>query len=895
MPRRLSISRVAARSARRGLSFFVFVAFGTLLVGVVGTGCQRKTDLAPRIEVSPKAEQRTEPLPSRSALRKRTNPAARARVHPMRAGEELGGPNATGKPGDWVIENDEVVFVVDALGGGAGFAESGGNVIDAADARSRKDELGQLFTYFGMFPRQGVYTQIDTRVEADGTAVVESRGRELYDASLRVVTQLRLGGNDRALLLRTTITNEGSQKATGLGLGDAIQWGGTEKLAPGKAVGFKGTSKGPFIGGVGRFASYAITGADGEIAAISGGAWTDTEQKKDVELEPGASVTFGRVFLVGERPDVASLVSELTTSSGGEVGAVEIALTDTKGAPVKATRGAKVVLGTEAAPDAMTIVAANDGDTFGGEVPPGKWLVSYVPSVGRRGDGTRVAVTVTRGAISRATLAVSDAGSIALGPCQESPPHGVKGEAAPLPCKLTIEGIDRSASPDFGPAHVAGLAKNVVTLLPSQTVTVPLPHGRYRVTASRGPEYDLAAVEIGVPGAAPPPFALHRVVDTAGYVAADFHQHSILSADAPVATKDRVLANAAEGVEVAVASEHNAIADLAPLVRELGLSSWVVQIAGDEVTSDASKKPFGHANVFPVAPQPDKPRNGAPAVRDRLAADVFADARALPGGPHVLQINHPRSGKNGYFDLLGFDPKTGVGTQPGYEAAFDAIEVWNGRVVAHRTKVLEDYFALLRTGRPATPIADTDTHGIVGEEAGYPRTFVRLGAAADMALGSWDATRSQVLVKGIRDARDVVLSNGPFFSVSTNGVGIGGVARTRANGAVDVKVTVTTAPWVVVDKAELRFARSSVPVAPVALAPKRSASGALVAEASFTVHVKEDDALVVVVSGTRPMRPVLSGEDSEIAPWAMSGPIWIDANGDGKALGRTRSALASAR
>ncbi|HVM68219.1 MAG TPA: CehA/McbA family metallohydrolase, partial [Gaiellaceae bacterium] len=634
----------------------------------------------------------------------------------------------------------------------------------------------------------------------------------------------------------------------------------------------------------------AITSAEGEIAAISGGTWTDTEQRKGVEIEPGASVTYERLFVVGERADVASIVSELTMTSGGEVGAVEIALVDAKGAPVLVPAGAKVVLGTEAAPESMTLVASPSGaasGVFGGAVPAGRWLVSYSASAGRRGDGGRVVVDVKAGATSRATLAVTEPGSVALGPCRALPPLGTKGEAAPLPCKLTIEGLDGAAPPDLGPSHVAGLARNVVTLGPSATVTVPLPHGRYRITASRGPEWDLSVVDVRVPGEGPPPFGLRRVVDTAGYVATDFHQHSILSADAPVATRDRVLANAAEGVEVAVASEHNAVVDLAPIVRELGLTRWLVEIAGDEVTSDASRKPFGHANVFPVTPDADAPRGGAPRVRDRLAADVFADARALPGGPHVLQINHPRSGKNGYFDQLGFDPATGVGTEPGYDASFDAIEVWNGRVVAHRARVLEDYFALLRAGHPVTPIADTDTHGIVGEEPGYPRTFVRLGAPADAPLEGWDAARSQDLVTSIRERRDVVLTNGPFLAVSANGVGIGGVASPRA-GVVEVKVTVTAAPWVVVDKAEVRLARGELRAPAVALTPRKSATGALVAEASFTLRAKEDDAVVVMVSGTRPMRPVLSGADAEIAPWAMAAPIWIDADGDGKALGRRR-------
>ena len=96
------------------------------------------------------------------------------------------------------------------------------------------------------------------------------------------------------------------------------------------------------------------------------------------------------------------------------------------------------------------------------------------------------------------------------------------------------------------------------------------------------------------------------------------------------------------------------------------------------------------------------------------------------------------------------------------------------------------------------------------------------------------------------------------------------------------------APWVVVDRAKLRLAAGSKVLTPasVALTPKPGPSGALEADVSFTVRATADDAFVVVVSGTRPMRPMFSGEDREISPWAMSGAIWIDANGDGKSLAR---------
>jgi hypothetical protein len=304
----------------------------------------------------------------------------------MKAGEELGGPNATGKVGDWILENGEVVFVIDALGGGGGFAESGGNLVDAADARARKDELGQLFTHFGAFPRQGVYTSIDASDLPDGSAAVVSRGRELYEPSLQVETEYRLAGADRALLVTTTLRNTGAAAVALPAVGDAILWGGAEKVAPGKSVGFKGPSSGPFIGGIGRFTSYAVTTPEGEIAAISGGAWTDTEQQKNVTVAPGASLTYVRVLAVGERADVASIVTELTKAAGGAVGALEISLVDAMGKPVRAPLGAKIVIATAGGDEVMNMIAAKEADgTFGGELPPGQWLVAFAPSAGRRG------------------------------------------------------------------------------------------------------------------------------------------------------------------------------------------------------------------------------------------------------------------------------------------------------------------------------------------------------------------------------------------------------------------------------------------------------------------------------------------------------------------------------
>jgi hypothetical protein len=131
----------------------------------------------------------------------------------------------------------------------------------------------------------------------------------------------------------------------------------------------------------------------------------------------------------------------------------------------------------------------------------------------------------------------------------------------------------------------------------------------------------------------------------------------------------------------------------------------------------------------------------------------------------------------------------------------------------------------------------------------------------------------------------VVLTNGPMLRVTAGEAPIGGLALGRS---IEVKVHVESAPWVEVD--EVRVLRASAPEKPEtkAIAQKRGAGGALSADVTFSFRLSSDDAIVVVASWTRPMSPVLGGDSSETLPWAMTGAIWLDADGDGAALGRRR-------
>ena len=261
----------------------------------------------------------------------------------------------------------------------------------------------------------------------------------------------------------------------------------------------------------------------------------------------------------------------------------------------------------EGSTEALTLAAP-----FVGAVPVGQYKVKLGagPVAGPFDvrPGQRTSITVERPALGELHARCDDAG--------------------PVPCKLTVEGTGKTPTPDFGPGAVAGPAHSQVTTADG-AVDLRLLARTYRVTASRGPRvHD----RDGRRGPHEGPVAggeleLHRVVETGGYLGCDFHQHTMLGTDASTSLADRVVSNVAEGVEIAVASEHNVVADLGPAIQALKLDRWLVSIPGDELTTDASTHPWGHANVWPLAFDPAKPRGGAPAVRDRTALELFAALR----------------------------------------------------------------------------------------------------------------------------------------------------------------------------------------------------------------------------------------------------------------------------
>ena len=351
----------------------------------------------------------------------------------------------------------------------------------------------------------------------------------------------------------------------------------------------------------------------------------------------------------------------------------------------------------------------------------------------------------------------------------------------------------RAGAPEPAPALAAGahgFASGRSVYLLDGHGEVSLPPGEYAVTASRGPGWTLhrAAVTLAADAAVDVRAALRPVVP-AEWIAADLHLHSTPSPDSRVTLAQRVGSLACNGVGFAVATDHNRITDLGPAVRAAGLEDALVTAIGDEVTS-AGATLWGHFNAFPLPPvgPAEAPEDAVPPYYGLDPRALFAGARAA--GATVLQVNHPRMPPSiGYFDLTGFDAATGRARDT-FAEGFDAVEAFNGIWLETPAKVREgavDLVGLARRGMRVTATGNSDSHRLVYEEAGYPRTWVHVAPGERATLG-------ERVFAAIRRG-DTTVSSGPFVTLEALSDG--------RDGALVVHLTVRAPAWVPVERVEL--------------------------------------------------------------------------------------------
>ncbi|MDB4953953.1 MAG: hypothetical protein JWO36_1522 [Myxococcales bacterium] len=422
--------------------------------------------------------------------------------------------------------------------------------------------------------------------------------------------------------------------------------------------------------------------------------------------------------------------------------------------------------------------------------------------------------------------------------------------------------------------------------------------GTYDLVISRGPEYEVttATVKLESGTTAEQQLQLVRSFSTDGWVSGDFHIHAQPSTDSGLPIVDRVTSCAAEGLEVAVATDHNYITDYAPVIASSGLDPWLLGIPGMELTTFE----MGHFNGYPLKVDPGSTRGGEFAWAHKPPAELFKTLRDLAVDPldSIVQVNHPRQAVLGYFaqffvDAATAEPYTptgimGIFAPYGDEFAagnfsyqFDAIEVITGRrtedihtfrapnplppgpfpdpqpiageiVVGKDGRptfpgTVETWMTMLDRGHMATGMGTSDSHHLLGDEPGYARTLLYVGEGKDVPGGY---TRQDV-VDAIKNHR-AIATNAPFIDMTIAGHRIG--ETIQMTGTVDVQIHVRAPTWAPVD--HLVVYSNSVVVADQPI----PAPGT-----DYTTHVMlhptTDSWVVAEVTGSKSMFPVLTSTE----------------------------------
>ena len=445
------------------------------------------------------------------------------------------------------------------------------------------------------------------------------------------------------------------------------------------------------------------------------------------------------------------------------------------------------------------------------------------------------------------------------------------------------------------------------------------PAAHYRVVVSRGPEYTIHRATLRPTVGEPAQLlaVLERVVDTKGYIAADFHIHADPSLDSDVGLHERVVSGLASGLELMTATDHNFITDYAPTIAKMGAEDWLSSLVGIELTTLEA----GHFNGFPVKREAAEITKGSFEWANHPPTEVFKRLRAqgaLGSEDFILQVNHARDTVLGYFEQFDLDPVSarpvplppasafdfgnfvhpsgpaflGPAGENLFSFDFDAMELFNGGIVGqlhHATLparleglnipeesrallptepgtilcedgdvafpgVVDDWFNLLNLGHRYVGTGNSDSHET--EDIGVPRTYLRMGTDDPAAV------TPQGVVKAFREHAALV-TNGPFVELFVDGKPIGSDVKTAA-ATVEVRVNIQAAPWVDVVRGTLYANGRVAQRFPITMTPS---GGATRFSQTFAVDVPRDTWFVVEVEGDRNLFPVAPPLD--IAPVAL--------------------------
>ncbi|MCB1093641.1 MAG: hypothetical protein KDL87_19030, partial [Verrucomicrobiae bacterium] len=267
---------------------------------------------------------------------------------------------------------------------------------------------------------------------------------------------------------------------------------------------------------------------------------TEVPKGGEATIAPGATLTVARFLAVATSPAEAVGLVEARRNAEG-TGMLTVTLKDqASGQPV--TDG-RVVLGT--APNQTAPAYPDEQGRIALTLPVGTYLMS-VEDIGRSWIEDRAEIVAGK-AVAK-DYALDAEAAVAFDVTDD--------QGRSIPCKAQFNATGDTPKVNLGPTD---RAHGCVDQYFSETGTfrVPLPPGTYEVIVTRGPEHSHFREEITLaPGQTHSvKTTLKRLVQTPGWVAVDYHDHSTPSGDNTCGTDDRLINLAAEHVEFAPTTE----------------------------------------------------------------------------------------------------------------------------------------------------------------------------------------------------------------------------------------------------------------------------------------------------------------------------------------------------
>lgn len=597
----------------------------------------------------------------------------------------------------------------------------------------------------------------------------------------------------------------------------------------------------------------------------------------EVEIAPGKEHVVPRFIGVGR--SAAEAVGEALAARGDKLGTL-IGSIMSGGEPftsgtIELPLGKSHVL---ARPDAK--------GAFSVKLAIGKFDITAA-DIGR--ENVKQSVTVDEGQVTKIAIEMAPAARIHFAIKDD--------QGRSTPCKAMFEGLGDTKNPDLGPVMRAHGCKDQYHSERGE-FTLQVPVGKYRVRVVRGSEYSSVQQEVDVqPGKeVVVQGVLKRVVESPGWVSADFHNHSTQSGDNICGTNDRLINLAAEMIEWAPTTEHNRLYNWAPHIEQLGLGDFINTIPGIELTGSRQ-----HVNAFPFKPDRYLQDGGAPVWNDDPRITVLSLRRHQgEAADRWIQFNHPDL-SNMFVDR----DSDGVadGGFVGVGAMIDGLESQNGNetailegapfhvgrakgsVAAKATPVREFiWLQLLNQGLRIPAIGVADAHAVYGNGVGGWHVYVKSKTDDPKQLDWADLSPHA-------KAGHMLVTNGPFMTVTTPDGKTAG-DDVRANGSISLHVKVQGTDWIDIDRVQVLVNGRPDPK----LNFTRTANaamfkdGALKFEQDIVVPLQMDAHLIVVAmgEGSTLVGGYGTSDQAKMHPCCYNNPIFVDADGNGfKANGDT--------